>query len=158
MLLDCPWLDVDARDSSNQTPLSIAAENGHTSIVKMLLDLTPNRVDALADNDFRQTPLSIAAEFGHIDIVNMLLDLGTDLVDVNAKDYYSGGTPLYLAPKKGHDAIVKLLLDLGSNRVDINAKDDDGRTPASWAALQGYNSIVEMLDAAQAGTDAIDTI
>ena len=45
-----------------------------------------------------------------------------------------------------HEAIVKLLIDTG--KVDVDSKDSRSRTPLSWAAENGRDAVVGLLDAA----------
>ena len=43
----------------------------------------------------------------------------------------------------GHEAVTRLLL--GRADVEINSKDTNGRTPLSWAAANGHEVIVRLL-------------
>jgi ankyrin repeat protein len=46
LLLDTGKVDVDSRDIQNQTPLSLAAENGYEAVMKLLLDTGKVDVDS----------------------------------------------------------------------------------------------------------------
>ena len=76
---------TDSSSSKGQTPLSFAAENGHESIVKMLLQ----RDDVAADSNssWGPTPLSFVAKNGHESIVKMLLQ--RDDVAADSSSSYS---------------------------------------------------------------------
>jgi ankyrin repeat protein len=110
------------KDSYDRTPLSWAAENGHTLVVELLLATGKSDVDS-KDNTWGQTPLSWAAESGHTLVVEQLLATGK--ADVNSKDYLAkadielrninGWSPLLRAAANGHAAIVKLLQPLTSS-------------------------------------------
>ncbi|KAH7175991.1 hypothetical protein EDB81DRAFT_674526, partial [Dactylonectria macrodidyma] len=101
-------IDINCRDHYGWTPLLWATEQGHDTIIKLLLDT--GKVDVNARDKYDGgTPLWRAAERGHETIVKLLLDTGK--VDVDARDKYNGGTPLWRAADRGHETIVKLLLD-----------------------------------------------
>ena len=57
--------------------LHMAAQDGHTEVVKALLDHGA-RVDAT--NDVGQTPLHRAAALGHVDTAKLLMDRGAQVV------------------------------------------------------------------------------
>ena len=143
--------ELDLRDRDNgRTPLSWAAETGHESIVKLLLDA--GKVDADVQDNGGRTPLSWAAETGNEGIVKLLLNTGK--ADADAQDK-GGITPLSWAAEKGHESIVKLLLNTG--KVDADVQDNGGRTPLSWAAETGNEGIVKLLlNTGKADADAQD--
>ncbi|WZH50422.1 PNP_UDP_1 domain-containing protein [Fusarium acuminatum] len=139
LLLNTGKVEVDARDNKGRTPLWWAVGGGHEAIVKLLLDTGKVKVD-VPDVD-GWTPFLWAAERGHKAIVKLLLSTGK--VDVDARDE-NGWTPLAMAAMAGRVFLVKLLLDTG--KVDVNARDTKyGRTPLSWAAGRGHESIVKLL-------------
>jgi ankyrin repeat protein len=59
-----------ARTIRGQTPLSIAAEEGHEVVVKLLL--ATGKIDADSKDKSGQTPLLYATEGGHKVIVTLL--------------------------------------------------------------------------------------
>lgn len=82
--------DKEYRDLIDQTPLIIAAFNGCTDIVKMLLDAGANIEHK---NDQGENALISAAQEGNIDTVKLLLDAGADVNQTNT----DGETALDLA-------------------------------------------------------------
>lgn len=67
--------------SNGRTPLSLAAEHSHDSIIKLLL--ARDDVDADSNDNNGRTPLLFSAEYGHSSVISLLL--AWDNVDVNSK-------------------------------------------------------------------------
>ena len=111
--------DVNAKNSEGYTALSLASDNGHTEIVKMLLATKGIKVNA--KDKYVYTALELASRNGHTEIVAILLDNGAD---VNAKNDY-GYTALIWASRNRQTEIVAMLLEWGA---DVNATDDYGDT------------------------------
>ena len=74
--------DIKAKDNNGETPLYLAAENGHASVVPLLL--AHPRVELNAKDNDGGTPLHGAAFNGHASVVPLLL--ADPRVEVNAKD------------------------------------------------------------------------
>ena len=87
----------------------MASHNGHTEIVKLLLDA---RANVHADDDYA---LRIASYYGNTEVVKLLLDAGAN---VHADNDYA----LRLASEKGHTEIVKILKDHISKEKRKNNK------------------------------------
>jgi ankyrin repeat protein len=146
VLLATGRVDIDSRDGGGQTPLSLAAQYGHTRVVRMLLEAEKKGLGAV-DVDSRsnngRTPLSLAAQGGWHAVVNLLLETGK--VDVDAADSEHRRTPLSWAAGNGHFEVVMMLLATG--RVDVGSRDGEfHRTPLEWAAERGYDAVVELLE------------
>ena len=91
-------------DNKGQTPLLLAAWNGHDRVVELLLgreDVSPDRPDK-----YGRTPLWFAAQNGRGAVVKLLLRRKD--VDPDKPDYMNR-TPLFLAIRNGHTEVVKLL-------------------------------------------------
>ncbi|WP_341815515.1 ankyrin repeat domain-containing protein [Wolbachia endosymbiont (group B) of Idaea biselata] len=117
------------------TLLMIAAENGHTNIVEILLK---KGADVNKKDSYGPTALHLAAKNGHTNIVEILVEKGAD---VNVRDHHAN-TVLYLATNNGHEGIVEILLEKGAN---VNGKSSFGVVPLHLAAKNGNENVVNAL-------------
>ncbi|XP_068109697.1 GA-binding protein subunit beta-2-like [Hyperolius riggenbachi] len=116
------------------SPLHLAAQSGHFSTVKVLLQAGISR-DARTKVD--RTPLHLAADEGHAHIVDLLIKNGAS---VNARDMLEM-TPLHWAAERDRQDVVDLLLKSGA---DINAYSKFGKT-AFDIALEKNNPVLLIL-------------
>lgn len=118
--------NVDARDSSGQTPLLTACRNGHRKAERLLIELGAN---VNARDEVGNTPLLWDCN-SHLGYARgeplLLIEKGAD---VNAKTE-QGITPLHKACRLIGLGIVPVLIDKGA---DIHARDGDGSTPLHLA-------------------------
>ncbi|WP_372398294.1 ankyrin repeat domain-containing protein [Azospirillum sp. HJ39] len=158
----------DTRLDSGKTLLMIAAEQGLTDAVRVLLERRARTdlrtsdgatavmyaawgghdaaVRALADggaeldatNSDGKTALMAAAARGHEEVARTLLQRG---IMVDRTTAY-GWSALMYAANNGHEAVARLLLDHGANpyRMDAN-----GNSALTLGALQGHVQVVEAL-------------
>lgn len=128
-----------SRDDGS-TPLLIAAQRGHLSMVQKLAEDGNARVDQAAIDG--GTPLLHAAQNGHSEVVEWLVHYGAD---PNRCTHDTNATPLYLAAQNGHEAACRFLLANGAAAgIDIMTS-DVGFTPLAAAAMHGNHAIVIML-------------
>ena len=107
------------------SPLTIAKENGHSSIA------------ALLEGHFY--PLLAATKASDVDAMALLLDGGAAVDQSNDDD---GATPLCIACQKGQVNAARLLLDKGAE-VDRAMKDD--QTPLFAACTNGHVDVAQLL-------------
>uniref|UniRef100_A0A6Q2Z611 Ankyrin repeat domain 52 n=1 Tax=Esox lucius TaxID=8010 RepID=A0A6Q2Z611_ESOLU len=157
------------------TPLHVAAANGHTECLHMLVD-SGEEADLTNVTDTRgQTPLMLAVLGGHAACVHLLLEKGawpdakdkrgrtalhrgaalgredclTALLDHEAsclcQDSW-GRTPLHYAASQGHtDILASLLRATTRSQPLASLLDHDQYTPSHWAAYQGHEDCLEVL-------------
>jgi ankyrin repeat protein len=137
---------VETKGEKAVKAISQAADYGHTSVVKLLLE----KGAAVNARDFAgYSPLARAVESNKKETVLLLLDKGADM---DNSDKF-GMTPLMRAAQKGHTDMVKLLIDKGA---DKDLKDNDGRTAIMWAVREGSRDSLKILVDAKADINAVD--
>ncbi|KAI0438261.1 ankyrin repeat-containing domain protein [Xylaria telfairii] len=132
-------VNVNAVDKLESTALIAAAKNGHSDIVKELLENGADpKINHNIGNSVRLsaigTAIDAAAINGHVDIVKILTETHVNM-DTDC------GTPLTSAATFGHEDIVKILLQ---NSADVNKVTERG-TALSAAAGNGHLDIVKLL-------------
>ncbi|KAL3921142.1 MAG: hypothetical protein SGILL_002904 [Bacillariaceae sp.] len=137
--------DGNACNKWKETPLLIAANNGHKAAVEALLK---HGADPSLCSEAGWSALTFAAHKGYDDIVALLLNAGAP---VNCRVTEDSSTPLHKAcagSKTGHLNAVKLLL---GGRADVHALNKWRETPLLTAANHGQAGAVEAL--LKAGAD-----
>ena len=160
--LDCSknhdfWFPGSDPFDYNITPLSVATEKGHASVVKMLLD---RGATAGALEDSEVTLLKLAVRSGRGSIVRLIYQKSmmtnipfSQLTEILMEAHQQGKESVVntlsdlcvtmdAAIKDGLVNTVKLLLDRGEA---INELDTWGRTPLIQAVTYGNKPIVELL-------------
>lgn len=138
--------DVNSSDVCGRTPISIAAENGHASVVA---ELIKSGADTEAKDKFERGALSYAAESNVAEIAFSLIQRGAV---VEAEDKY-GKTPLSYASRHGR---LKLVVELIKYGAVVDTKDMYGKTPLVYAADFGYVEVVAELIRNGAAVDTQD--
>ncbi|MBA0698346.1 hypothetical protein Goari_021840, partial [Gossypium aridum] len=135
ILTKCPSLLLQT-NAKGQTPLHVAARNGHSAIVKLLISscakardgdlekLGMDQVDAVRQmlritDQESNTALHEAAQYGDVEMVEELLKLEHPVERLseleNPNSPYSANkkqeTPLYLAAKRGDDPLLTVILN-----------------------------------------------
>lgn len=134
----CQWsnipegfLALEAYDS----PMALAAGQGHESIVKLLLTYGA-AVDTPTSDD--KTPLMSAAQAGHLSVVKVLVSAGSDL-SYCSEDFE---TAISCAVAAGHVDVVRYSPETG---VDLEAAAYDHESLLCHAAKSGNIRMVILL-------------
>ena len=108
--------DLNVADNAGNTPLQIAALQGHVEIVEFLLG---KNCEVNSRNIEKDTPLIDAVENGHIEVVKLLLDHGADSRLGNA----IGQKPIELVDQDDRK-IRELLIDAKNKTVNRRQSED----------------------------------
>jgi ankyrin repeat protein len=128
---------VNAPDPQKQlTALHMAAYNGHTEAIKLLLEHGAT-IDA-RDTEGK-TALLHACTGPFPEAVKVLLDAGAD---INTTETTEAFTPLMMAAGLGQTAVVKILLERKANKALM---DSDGDTALKHAQNSQHAEIVQLL-------------
>ncbi len=134
--------NITAKNEKEEITLHLAVWMQDQTIVKFLLELDPESVNAT--DTYGNTPLSFACYQNDIPMVSLLLDNGA-----NMKKYSKILiSPLHRAIQRGTLDIVKFLVEKGA---DINHKTSNGITPLHYGARYASLETVKFL--VQSGAD-----
>lgn len=145
-------------DDDGWTALMYAAQNGHSNIVRKILNNTDDKENLNLINADGFTALMLAVEnsqgFGsglHILVANMLITAGADI------NKGSVTSALTLASEAGNEDIMNLLFNCG-RPVDVNKPGIDGYTALMFAAQNGHIFAVETLIENNANVDTVNEL
>ncbi|KAK9764489.1 Glycerophosphocholine phosphodiesterase [Basidiobolus ranarum] len=115
-------IDVNLADDDGETPLHLAARDGYSNCIKLLVGLSnvtsENRIDG---------------EGKHFD---------KRKVNLEAREKFNGWTPLFLAAIEGHLEVIDLLVKAGA---DKSAKDVNDWTPHEHAVYRGHHEAAKLI-------------
>jgi ankyrin repeat protein len=126
---------VNARGGDEETPMHVAAFEGHADILSLLLGHCAH-VDGR--NSSGWTPLKRASRSGKVEAGQCLLDRGAD---INAQDH-DGWVPLVWTVIRDEVEFARMLLERGA-RIDV--LDNNNYTALHWAAIYDNIQFVRLL-------------
>ncbi len=141
--------NINARHTNNDTPLHIAAREGHLDAVKLLIE---KQADTSLVNNSRQTALMVSVREHQDEQINLVLVNAK--TPVNQQDS-KGRTAAYFAAQ---DGLVVTTEALGKAGADFSLTGDDGVTPLIWATrLPNKHGTIDVITQyPTAGLDAQD--
>eukprot|EP00039_Didymoeca_costata_P030949 m.32348 g.32348 ORF g.32348 m.32348 type:complete len:607 (+) comp8401_c0_seq1:158-1978(+) len=122
-------------DDGTGPPIIHAVRNGHTKVVKMLLQY---KAEVDGKNKFGDTPLLIASSKGNNDIITLLISNGADVNIVDKK----GRDSLNIVSRGGYLPCMQSLI---AAKANINTQAKSGRTALMVAVNGGYTDMVQYL-------------
>ncbi|CAG2111920.1 unnamed protein product [Medioppia subpectinata] len=128
-------IDVNARDSSDRTPLHLATVNGNLKIIRTLIEAGAH-VNA-QDNDGK-APIVKAIECNHEDLVQFFVCVGAD---TEVADYETGNTPLHWALSMGAVKAAQYLLR-NAKQLDVNKRNNQNETCLHLAVKLPQNCVI----------------
>ncbi|XP_071102746.1 ankyrin repeat domain-containing protein 17-like [Haliotis cracherodii] len=137
--------DLTLVSTSGDSLLHLACQGGNTAIVQHVL--TPSNINSRGRHGW--TAVMTAAVNGHQSVFDLLVSNQADLTLVST----SGDSLLHLACRGGNTAIVQHVLPPSN----INSRDRHGCTPVMMAAVNGHQSVFDLLESNQADLTLVDT-
>ncbi|KAG8430831.1 hypothetical protein GDO86_019926 [Hymenochirus boettgeri] len=117
-------------------PIHLAAQNGHTAVVGLLLSKSTSQLHI--KDKLGRTCLHLASANGHIELLRALIGQGAE---INVTDK-NGWCPLHFAAKSGFLDTVKFLVECGANPAP---ECKDGKTPIQYAAAHNHQDVLSFL-------------
>jgi len=137
---------VNVKNIEGVTPLMFAAENGHTKIVKLLVNKGADI--NIVPKYSKVTPLIAAVKNNHVEIVEFLLKNNANANDIDEVMQ----TPLIYAAAYGYPLAAEILLRSGAN-PDLAPNYE---TPLSVATFYNDSDLVKILLTAGANPNLVD--
>ena len=135
-LLLLPNADINLSEHKGSTPLMIASDLGHLTVVEA--QLKEYNHDPNHQNKLGSSALIFASRNGHLQVVELLLE---ENADPNVCTI-AGCTALMFTSYNGYHQVVEILLNKGANP---NIQANDGWTALTFACQNGHHQVVEVL-------------
>ena len=127
--------NINAKDYSLDTPLSLAAWRGNEDIVNYLIDQNP---EITISGIKGKTLFFYSMDKRLVKLYKAIMDRGARIEDLSSR----GTSALHWAAKGGSGMIAEDLIEKG---LQVNNKDIFGMTPLHYAAKYGRLSVVKLL-------------
>lgn len=133
--------DPNKADSKGNTPLVLASQQGHASVVSAVAASERANINAALDSSGR-TALLWAIEGGHVATATILATM--ERLDGNHA-CADGSTALILASRLGQGDVVRAILISLGDKLNINQATRKGLTALIAAARGGHSDIIKRL-------------
>lgn len=130
-------VDVDALDPNGDAPLVMAAYQGHTEIVQLLLEAGAD-VSAV-DPGMKATALHAAAYAGRTEAAALLIAHG---IDVDKQGPKNGYTALHDAIWQNNVETARVIIEAGAS---LDLRSHEGETPLEFARSHRRTEIAELI-------------
>ncbi len=131
-------VDVNQADANGDSPMIMAAYEGHDEILKELLEAGAD-VSAL-DPGMKATALHAAAYAGRTGAARLLI---AHKIEINRQGPYNGYTALHDAIWQGHLDTARVIIEAGA---DLTIKSNGGQTPIEFARTRKLDSLVTLME------------
>ena len=131
-------VNVSELDANGDAPLVMAAYEGLTNIVRLLLEAGAD-VTAV-DPGMKATALHAAAYAGRTEAARLLIEYK---VEIDKQGPYNGYTALHDAIWQGHLETARVIIEAGAN---LTLKNNQGQTPLEFARARGNQELVALLE------------
>jgi hypothetical protein len=131
-------VNVNELDANQDAPLIMAAYNGYTDIVKLLLEAGADVT--VVDPGMKATALHAAAYAGNAEAAKLLLEYE---IDMDKQGPYNGYTALHDAVWQNNVETAKILIEAGAN---LHIKSNSGETALDLAKSRNYEKIVALIE------------
>ena len=131
-------INVSELDANGDAPLVMAAYEGLTEIVRLLLEAGAD-VTAV-DPGMKATALHAAAYAGRMEAAKLLIEYK---VEIDKQGPYNGYTALHDAIWRGHVETARVIIEAGAN---LTLKNNQGQTPLEFARARSNKELVALLE------------
>jgi ankyrin repeat protein len=131
-------VNINELDQGGDAPLIIAAYNGYSEIVRLLLEAGADVT--VVDPGMKATALHAAAYAGRTEAAKLLVQYG---IDIDKQGPYNGYTALHDAIWQNNIATAEVLINAGAN---FHIKSNSGETPLDFAKSKNRKEIVLLIE------------
>ena len=119
-------LNIDIKDSDDETPLLNAIHAGQTDVVKRLINLGAN-INSV-NKSSRDSALHFAAQYNRTECLKLLLAHGADCGALA----WNGRSFAHCAARSGSAELIRMIVDAKLSTLDLALRDCEGKRPGQW--------------------------